>query len=103
MTDDGEADSFFYANHGLEDQSSLTVTVGSGASIRYRTDAGTTYNTVPEFGYIGSGTTHSITVIGDDRFQINTALRLVVLMDNIHLLVKVITHLRTPSILMIQG
>ena len=76
MTDDGEADSFFYANHGLEDQSSLTVTIGAGASIRYRTDTGTTYNTTPTFGYIGSGTTHSITVIGDDRFKINTALRL---------------------------
>ena len=76
LTDDGEADSFFYANHGLADQSSMTITVGAGSSIKYRTDTGTTYNTTPTFGYIGSGTTHSITVIGDDRFQINTALRL---------------------------
>ena len=77
LTEDTEADSFFYANHGLEDQSSMTITVGSGASVRYRTDTGTTYNTVPTYGYIGSGTTHSVTVVGDDRFKINTALRLV--------------------------
>ena len=76
LIDDTEADSFFYANHGLADQSNLTVTVGAGASIKYRTDTGTTYNTVPTYGYIGSGTTHSITVVGDDRFQINTAVRL---------------------------
>ena len=67
----------FYANHGFHlMQSSMTITVSAGSSIKYRTDTGTTYNTTPTFGYIGSGTTHSITVIGDDRFQINTAIRL---------------------------
>ena len=85
LIDDTEADSFFYANHGLVDQSNLTVTVGAGTSIKYRTDTGTTYNTVPTFGYIGSGTTHSVTVVGDDRFQINTAVRLTSAQELIHL------------------
>ena len=70
MKPDSESDSLYKQNHGLVNNSLITLTKTSGDDIKYRTDTGTTYNQTPTWSTVGTGTTHIINVKGTDRFSL---------------------------------
>ena len=77
LKQDPEGDSLYSQNHGLIPGSTVTITTASGNDIKVRTDTGTTINTVPTNTTVGSGTTHSVEVLGSDRFRLGGSSRII--------------------------
>ena len=67
---DSEADSLYKQNHGLVNNSLITLTKTSGDDIKYRTDTGTYYNLIPTWSTVGTATTHIVSTKGTDRFSL---------------------------------
>ena len=69
---DPDADTFYVPNHGFINGASVTFNKTSGDDPKFRNDTGTTYNITPTYTTVGTGTTHSLQKVSDNRFKLSS-------------------------------
>ena len=69
---DPDADTFYVQNHGFINGANVTFSKTSGDDPKFRNDTGTTYNTAPTYTTVGTGTTHSLQKVSDNRFKLSS-------------------------------